>query len=532
MWSTSVRAAALATLALLPSNALAGRFADFSHRKQEQVEELFDKRVTADTNSTAGFRYLNGKTEPYRVKSLPDVHFDLGEIYSGLVPIDENDLSRQLFFMFTPTTGDPVDEVTIWLNGGPGCSSLEGFFQENGPFLWVPGTYEPVKNPYTWANLTNMVYVEYPVTTGFSIGKSSATTQEETAADFVKWFKNWQDLFGIQNYKIYVTGESYAGRYVPYISAAMLDQKDTCYYDLSGAIAYDPCIGSFVYTQEEAVAVPYVLENNNILNLNDSFVEELTSLHESCGYKEYVDKYLTFPAAGVQPVGYFDYEKNASCDVFGMIDTAALEVNNCFDIYETVQQCPLLWDVLSFPTELAYRPAGAPKTYFNRDDVKKAIHAPMNVTWSICGGQPYVGKQGTGPEQEGDLSADPIQKVLPQVIEATNRVLIGNGDYDMIIITNGTLLSIQNMTWNGQLGFQSKPETPINIAQTDLEWTSVYDKNGYNGIDGPQGTMGIQHYERGLMWVETFQSGHMQPEFQPRVAYRHLQWVLGRIDSI
>ncbi len=94
----------------------------------------------------------------YAVKSLPDVKFDIGEMYSGLVPIDMNDASRALFFVFQPTIGAPVNEITIWLNGGPGCSSLEGFFQENGRFLWQPGMYAPVENPYSWVNLTNMLW--------------------------------------------------------------------------------------------------------------------------------------------------------------------------------------------------------------------------------------------------------------------------------------------------------------------------------------------------------------------------------------
>ena len=76
--------------------------------------------------------------------------------------------------------------------------------------------------------------VEQPIGTGFSIGTPKATTEEEIAQDFIKWFKNFQDLFGIKNYKIYVTGESYAGRYVPYIGAAMLDAQNKTYYDLSG----------------------------------------------------------------------------------------------------------------------------------------------------------------------------------------------------------------------------------------------------------------------------------------------------------
>lgn len=159
-------------------------------------------------------------------------------MYSGNVPIDLNNKSRTLFFAFYPKLGDPVDEVTIWLNGGPGCSSLEGFFQENGPFVWQPGTLAPVQNPYSWVNLTNMLWVEQPVGTGFATGTPTATSQYDIAEDFVKFFKNWQDIFGIKNFKIYVTGESYAGRYVPYISAAMLDQKDKTHYDLSGALVY------------------------------------------------------------------------------------------------------------------------------------------------------------------------------------------------------------------------------------------------------------------------------------------------------
>lgn len=102
----------------------------------------------------------------------------------------------------------------------------------------------------------------------------------------------------------------------------------------------------------------------------------------------------------------------------------------------------------------------------------------------------------------------------------------------MVIITNGTLLSIQNMTWNGHLGFQSKPEKPINIQLPDLQYAEAFAENGMEGLDSPQGIMGIQHEERGLMWVETYQSGHMEPMYQPRSSYAHLEWLLRRKDEI
>jgi carboxypeptidase D len=170
----------------------------------------------------------------FRVESLPEVDFDIGEMYSGLIPIDMEDPSRALFFVFEPTVGDPVDEITIWLNGGPGCSSLEGFFQENGLFVWSPGMYQPQVNPYSWVNLTNVLWVEQPVGTGFSTGNVTATSEEEVAQDFANFFLNFQNIFGISNFKIYVTGESYAGRYVPYISANFLEQNDSAHYNLSG----------------------------------------------------------------------------------------------------------------------------------------------------------------------------------------------------------------------------------------------------------------------------------------------------------
>jgi carboxypeptidase C (cathepsin A) len=50
----------------------------------------------------------------------------------------------------------------------------------------------------------------------------------------IDFLKNFEVTFGIQNFKIYVTGESYAGRYVPYIASVMLDRHDKTHYNISG----------------------------------------------------------------------------------------------------------------------------------------------------------------------------------------------------------------------------------------------------------------------------------------------------------
>ncbi|KAJ5936316.1 hypothetical protein N7454_005614 [Penicillium verhagenii] len=458
---------------------------------------------------TSDYRFLTYETKPHLVESLPNVHFDLGEMYSGFIPIRDN---SSLFYIFQPKIGEPSDDLTIWLSGGPGCSSMQGFLQENGRFTWLPGTYEPV-----------VTQVDQPVGTGFSTGTPTATTEEDIANSFVYFLKGFQELYGIKNFRIFMSGESYAGRYVPYISAAMLDQNDTEHFDISGALMYDACIGQWDYIQAELPAYPFVQQHAELFNFNQSFMNDLESTYEQCGYKDYFDTYMTYPASGIQPSKSMNY---SVCDIYNMIYDEAYNPNPCWSPYRVGQMCPLLWDVLGFPTDLAYEPSQT--TYFNRKDVKRALHVPEYIEWELCSAESVFVGTDPGPEQQYDESPNPTELVLPRLIEATNRVLIANGDWDYLIITNGTLLAIQNMTWHGELGFKNRPTTPIHIEMPDLQWSAIFDaQEGYGGFDGPQGLMGVQHYERGLMFAETFQAGHRQSQDQGRVSYRHVQWLLG-----
>ena len=220
------------------------------------------------------------------------------------------------------------------------------------------------------------------------------------------------------------------------------------------------------------------------MGFNSTFVEKIAELDETCGYKSFREQYYAFPLSGVQPHLYFNSTKDANCDLQGMGYSEAYHPNPCFDVYEIGLQCPLLSDPLGYPTDLQYSYPGLP-IYFNRTDVKAALHAPMEVEWLECAPRhAFVGEGG--PQNEGDLSADPIQSVLPKVIEKTNRVLVSNGNLDYEIITNGTLLAIQNMTWNGAFGFQSKPGLPIHITLPDLVYGDVFISLGFsNSTDNP-----------------------------------------------
>lgn len=138
------------------------------------------------------------------------------------------------------------------------------------------------------------------------------------------------------------------------------------------------------------------------------------------------------------------------------------------------------------------------------------------MNWSECSNaNVFVGGN--------DKSLPSSIHALPNVIDHTKNVIIGHGALDFVLIANGTLLTIQNMTWGGQLGFQSPPTEPMYVPfHDDLELSSV----------AGSGVMGTVHSERGLTYAGVALSGHMVPEYAPSVAYRHLEFLLGRIPSL
>ncbi|KAL1902840.1 hypothetical protein Sste5346_000751 [Sporothrix stenoceras] len=498
-------------------------FAAFAERSSSLYDNIFAEAEDPVEKRAPTAKFLNNNTSSFSVNGtgIPDVDFDIGESYAGSLPLssDPND-ENQLFFWFFPSENPAAsEEIVIWLNGGPGCSSLEGIVEENGPFIWQSGTYLPVKNDWSWNKLSNIVYIEQPVGTGFSVGEVTATSEEDVAEQFLGFWKNFVTLFSLEGYKVYVTGESYAGMYCPYIASAMVDANDTTYYNVSGVLIYDPVIGQNDI-QDNIPAVAFVDYWAGLHPFNDSFVAEIHQRDAECGYTDYLNKYLVYPPAGQQPTVIAGQEANGTTKpdcaaLYYDIVFAALTVNPCWDIYQVATTCPLLWDVLGFPGTIQYTPVGA-NIYFEREDVKKAIHAPLNVNWSECATH-NVFVDGN------DKSVPSSFHALPNVIDHTKNVVIGHGSLDYVLIANGTLLTIQNMTWGGELGFQSPPTEPMFVPfHDDISLSSV----------AGSGVMGTVHSERGLTYAGVALSGHMVPEYAPSVAYRHLEFLLGRIPSL
>ncbi|KAK4148130.1 Alpha/Beta hydrolase protein [Dichotomopilus funicola] len=476
-----------------------------------------------ERDEKAEHKFLNANTTKFAVdgKGIPDVDFDVGESYAGLLPItSKKDEESNLFFWFFPSTNEAADkEIIIWLNGGPGCSSFEGLLQENGPFLWQYGTYKPVKNPWSWHTLSNIIYVEQPVGTGFSTGKPSITNEEELADQFKGFWKNFVDTFGLHGYKVYIAGESYAGYYCPYIAHSFVEDEDKTYFDLAGMTIYNPSL-TFDEVQEPIPAVAFTEYWAGLFPFNDTFRADLKRREQECGYADFLAEYLVYPPKGPMPNRLPGTDKTGTTrdecwNIYWDIFDAISLLNPCFDIYQVATTCPLLWDVLGFPGSMPYLPEGT-DVYFDRADVKKAIHAPEGVTWEECSSDDvFVGGS--------DGSLPSTLSVLPRVIDATKNVIVGHSALDMILLANGTLLSFQNMTWGGKLGFQNRPDQPFYVPHNNI--------TGLSTLAGA-GVFGSLVSERGLTFVGVDLAGHMVPQYAPSAAYRHVEFMLGRVDCM
>lgn len=170
------------------------------------------------------------------------------------------------------------------------------------------------------------------------------------------FFQNFVNTFSMQGYKVFITGESYAGYYVPYIADAMLNANDTTFFNLEATMIHDPST-SYDAIQEQIPALPFAKYFPDLIPFNDTFMSALEKQAETCGYTAYQDEFLVFPPAGIQPgpdklPGVNSKgETTDDCDIWDGILNAVSLIQPCFDIYQIATTCPLLWDVLGeFPS--------------------------------------------------------------------------------------------------------------------------------------------------------------------------------------
>ena len=183
---------------------------------------------------------------------LPSRHF------SGYLPVGPVDAGRALHYYFMEAEESPATApLVLWLNGGPGSSSLFGMFTEVGQLVFSRDSLATNKteaprlfrNPEAWTTVANMLFLESPVGVGWSYcaaslneGKpcvcndtSTANENHDALLQFTKRFPSLKDR------PFFISGESYAGIYIPTLAEVIMNKGGM---NLQGMAVGNGCWGS------------------------------------------------------------------------------------------------------------------------------------------------------------------------------------------------------------------------------------------------------------------------------------------------
>ncbi|TFK43077.1 Alpha/Beta hydrolase protein [Crucibulum laeve] len=151
-------------------------------------------------------------------------------VYTGYLDVDAG--AKHMFFYFFESRRNPdEDDVMMWINGGPGCSSAMGLLMELGPCsidMKNASSNGTVWNPYSWNEEANIFFLDQPVGVGFSYADYGETVETTEAAAknihaFISiFFETFKQFSGRP---LHLSGESYGGRYLPVFASEIYDQN-------------------------------------------------------------------------------------------------------------------------------------------------------------------------------------------------------------------------------------------------------------------------------------------------------------------
>ncbi|XP_035667694.1 probable serine carboxypeptidase CPVL isoform X2 [Branchiostoma floridae] len=386
-----------------------------------------------------------------KAQTLSEVHLPGTSVksYSGYLTVNKA-YNSNLFFWFFPALTDPDNApLLLFLEGGPGATAMYGIFTETGPFYITEDSQLTSQN-VTWISAYSMLYFDSPVGTGFSFTKSDAgfsTTQEEIADNLYNALLQFYQIYpDFQERDFYVTGVSYAGKYVPALSYKIHMENPTAKFKINfkgmaiGDGWCDP-INQFH-------AFPDFLYNTGLCNHNQAFqVGATVNLMETqISQKLYVEAYKTFDAliAGSQ-TPYPTYFYNITGGT------------NYYNYLRTVE-----------PPEQEYF-----WTYLAKPEVRKAIHAG-NLTLH------------DGADVHQHLLTDFMQSVAPWIITIMDnnyKVLMYNGQLDVIVAGVLTEAFLQRLPWSKLEKYQAADRTvwKINPSDTEVAGFALQVDNFYQG---------------------------------------------------
>ncbi|KAK6115643.1 hypothetical protein DH2020_007912 [Rehmannia glutinosa] len=352
--------------------------------------------------------------------------------YAGYVDVDVKK-GKSLFYYFVEAEENPHHKpLTLWLNGGPGCSSIGGgAFTELGPFF-PRGDGRGLRiNSKSWNKASNLLFVESPAGVGWSYSNTSSdyfTDDASTARDMYLFMIEWYKKFPtFKTRDLFLTGESYAGHYIPQLAMALLDHNEhsaDLKFNIKGV-----ALGNPLLKLDRDVPATFDFFWSHGL-ISDEIGLTITN---DCDFDDYS---LASP-----------HNVTQSCN--NAISEANQIVGNYINVYDVILD-------VCYPSiveqELRLRKMGTKISlgvdvcmtyemtfYLNLPEVQKALHANrtnLPYMWSTCSN--FLNYNA----RDGDINILPL---LKKIIQNHIRVWIYSGDQDSVVPLLGSRTLVREL---------------------------------------------------------------------------------------
>ncbi|KAL9682167.1 hypothetical protein QQ045_013960 [Rhodiola kirilowii] len=378
--------------------------------------------------------------------------------YAGHVTVDPK-AGRALFYYFAESPrNSSINPLLLWLNGGPGCSSLGyGAMEELGPFRVNSDRKTLFRNPYAWNNVANVIFLESPAGVGFSYSNTSSDIPQigdkMTADDSYTFLINWLERFPqYKNRTFYIAGESYAGHYVPQLASTILSRNKNT---------------SQRVINLKGIAIGNAWIDDNICDkgMYDYFWTHGLNSDET---NQAINKHC-------------DYATGNFSDMCNKFQSQANEEVGELDIYN-IYAAPCVPSASKSGSVHDFDPCSEDyiSTYLNLPEVQKALHVKNATKWEACGGVGWTDSPST------------VLPTIKELIASGLRVWIYSGDTDGRVPVTSSRYAITTMN------------LPVNAP-----WRPWYSNKQVGGY--------VVGY-KGAVFTTIRGAGHMVPSYQPERA--------------
>ncbi|KAK4190436.1 putative carboxypeptidase Y precursor [Podospora australis] len=426
-------------------------------------------------------REVDGRIEDFnlRVKAVDPSKLKVDSVkqYSGYLDDEAND--KHLFYWFFESRNDPKnDPVVLWLNGGPGCSSLTGLFLELGPSS-IDKKLKVVNNEFSWNNNASVIFLDQPVNVGYSYSGSSVSNTIAAGKDvyaLLTLFFHQFPEYAKQDF--HIAGESYAGHYIPVFASEILSHKNRNINLKSLLIGNGLTDGLTQYEHYRPMACgkggyPAVLDESECRSM-DNALPRCQSLIQNC--------YDSGSVWSCVPASI--YCNNA------LIGPYQKTGQNVYDIRGKCEDS----------SNLCYSALGWISDYLNQKSVMDALGV------EVSGYESCNFDINRNFLFQGDWM-QPFHRLVPNLLKEI-PVLIYAGDADYICNWLGNQAWTEALEWPGKKDFNKAAIKDLKLVDADKEYGKVKAAGNFS-------------------FMQIYQAGHMVPMDQPENSLDFLNRWLG-----